>query len=51
MANEKESGAEALAHFAPLTARLKPCPCYKTQFQQSFVIACKAVPFYKASCD
>jgi hypothetical protein len=37
------AGAKALAHFAPLTARLKPCPCYKTQFQQSFVTACKAV--------
>jgi hypothetical protein len=35
------AGAKALAHFAPLTARLKPCPCYKTQFQQSFVTACK----------
>jgi hypothetical protein len=33
------AGAKALAHFAPLTARLKPCPCYKTQFQQSFVTA------------
>jgi hypothetical protein len=34
------AGAKALAHFAPLTARLKPCPCYKIQFQQSFVTAC-----------
>ncbi len=33
------AGAKALAHFAPPAARLKPCPCYKAQFQQSFVRA------------
>jgi hypothetical protein len=49
------AGAKALAHFAPLTARLKPCPCYKTQFKQSFVTASSSghlralVPFQTSS--
>ncbi len=34
------AGAEALVDFALVTARLKPCPYYKTGIQRCFVTAC-----------
>jgi hypothetical protein len=32
----KWQGLKALRHFAAFTARLKPCPCYKTSFDEFF---------------
>jgi hypothetical protein len=32
----EKAGAKALTHFADFTARLKPCPCYKTSFDDFF---------------
>jgi len=34
------AGAEAIIDFASVSARLKPCPCYKTGLKRGFVTAC-----------